>query len=65
MSKWTDPAATPTAAQKAEAFEWLREISISPFHGAEQAAVMLYEIVRLNEEVRRLRRLAKPVLVSP
>ncbi|PKM46869.1 MAG: hypothetical protein CVV05_00190 [Gammaproteobacteria bacterium HGW-Gammaproteobacteria-1] len=64
MNLSRDPAATPTESQKAESFEWLREISISQFHGAEHAAVMLYEIAHLNAEARSLRRATKPVLVS-
>lgn len=64
-TKLPDPAATPTRAQKSAAFEWLRTMSLTPFDCTEHAAVLLYEIVRLNEEVHRLRRVAKPVRVSP
>lgn len=63
--KSLDPAATPTNAQKSAAFEWLRTMSLTPFDYTEHAAVMLWEVVHLNEEVHRLRRVAKPVRVSP
>lgn len=47
-----DKASCATDAQKYQAFEWLREQSLNPLdhESAFYAAVMMYELVRLNEE---------------
>lgn len=61
LDKFDDPAENPTQMQKEAAFEWLRANALHEiteysmrehtFH----AAVMMYEIGRLNEENEKLR----------
>lgn len=49
-----DPAANASGEEKAAAFEWLRNVSVSDSPQAEPAAVLLYEIVRMNMKIEEL-----------
>ena len=48
-----DPAEFVTKGQKAEAFEWLRDLSVtaSDVQTKFYAGVLLYEIIRLNDRL--------------
>lgn len=49
-----DPAEIVTTGQKAEAFEWLRWISVESMDARTKfyAGVLLHEIVRLNDRLK-------------
>ncbi|HEX6827371.1 MAG TPA: hypothetical protein VF104_00175, partial [Burkholderiales bacterium] len=46
--------ADPAQAEKYDAFEWLRTVSLSESPDSERAACMMFEVAHLNERIAEL-----------